>query len=261
MRILLPPSEGKTSLPKGSPVDLTKLIFPELKAPRQQLLDTLTTLCNNEPQQALRVLGLTENQTDEVIRNQGLWSAPTAPAWQVYTGVLYGQLDTATLTKAQRQKLTDSVWIASALFGFVGFADLIPAYRLSGDTTLPQIGGLAGFWRDSLTPLLASDPELLLDLRSGSYVKLGPLPVGVAERAITVRVLQKMPSGAPKLIMHFNKATKGRIVRAIAQYRGTLRTARELAQLVATLGADVELLPLTKPGQAQQLEIVLPNLG
>ena len=64
-----------------------------------------------------------------------------------------------------------------------------------------------------------------------------------------------------KLITHFNKATKGRIVRAIAQYRGRLRTARELAQLVATLGADVELLPLTKPGQAQPLEIVLPNLG
>ena len=261
MRILLPPSEGKTTPSKGEPLELASLLFPELAAPRQQLLDTLTTLCTNEPQQARRVLGLTENQTDEVLRNQGLLSAPTAPAWQVYTGVLYGQLDTATLTQAQRQKLTDSVWIASALFGFVGFADPIPAYRLSGDATLPGLGGLAGFWRDSLTPLLESQSELLLDLRSGSYVKLGPLPASVAERAVVPRVLQKMPTGPPKLITHFNKATKGRIVRAIAQYRGKLRTAQDLAQLVATLGADVELLPLTKPGQAQQLEIVLLNLG
>ena len=155
MRILLPPSEGKTSPPKGPSVDLTSLTFPELEAPRKALLDTLTQLCTEEPQQALRILGLTENQTDEVRRNQGLWGAPTAPAWQVYTGVLYGQLDTATLTKVQRQKLTDSVWIASALFGFVGFADPIPAYRLSGDTTLPGRGSLASFWRDSLTPLIS----------------------------------------------------------------------------------------------------------
>ena len=140
----------------------------------------------------------------------------------------------------------------------MGFSDPIVAYRLSGDTTLPGIGSLAGYWRDSLGPLLESEPELLIDLRSGSYVKLAPLPKSVAERAVVPRVLQKMASGPPKLITHFNKATKGRIVRAVAQYRGKLKDARDFAELVAKQGADVVLLPPTRAGEPQRLDIVIP---
>lgn len=214
-------------------------------------------LCTTEPTRALSVLGLTANQTEEVVRNQELSRAPTAPAWQVYSGVLYRQLDAATLTALQREKLAQSVWIASALFGFVGFAERIPVYRLSGDTTLPGIGSLASFWREYLTPLLARESALILDLRSGSYTKLSPLPSSVAEQAIVPRVLQKMPTGPPKLITHFNKATKGRIVRAVAQHRGALRTADDLAQLIAQLGMEVTLLPATRAGQACRMDIVV----
>lgn len=257
MRILLPPSETKTTPAQGEALDLTALLVPSLEPQRRALLDTLTTLCTTNPMDALTMLGLTANQTDEVVRNQGLWRAPTAPAWQVYTGVLYGQLDTATLTVAQRARLEECVWIASALFGFVGFSDHIPAYRLSGDTALPGVGGLAGYWREALTPLLESEPELLIDLRSGSYVKLAPVPASVAERAVVPRVLQKMPSGPPKLITHFNKATKGRILRAVAQNRGKLKNARDFAQLVARQGAEVALLPPARAGQPQQLDIIV----
>ena len=257
MRILLPPSETKTTPAFGEPLDLATLVAPSLEPQRRKLLDTLTTLCATDPTGALTVLGLTANQTDEVLRNQGLWSAPTAPAWQVYTGVLYGQLDTATLTVAQRARLEKCVWISSALFGFVGFSDRIPAYRLSGDTALPGIGSLLGYWREALTPLLESEPELLVDLRSGSYVKLAPVPASVAERTVVPRVLQKMPTGPPKLITHFNKATKGRIVRAVAQYRGRLKNARDLAQLVARQGAEVSLLPPPRTGQPHQLDIIV----
>lgn len=254
MRILLPPSEGKTAPLHGELIVLSELTAPVLTEPRRQLLDSLTTFCTTQPDQARQVLGLTVGQQEEVLRNQELWTAPTAPAWQVYTGVLYGKLDAPSLTKAQRNRLTQQVWISSALFGFVGFADRIPAYRLSGDTSLPPLGSLAAFWRTYLTPLLESSPELILDLRSGIYVKLAPLPRAVQEQAVTVRVLQKMPAGPPKLITHFNKATKGQLVRAIAQHSGKIRHVDTLAQLAAGLGADVQL----HPGSPQELEIVLP---
>ena len=263
MRILLPPSEGKTYPRRGTPLELAGLSFPELSEPRRLVLDALTTLCTSDPGGACSTLGLTLNQSAEVVRNQSLWRAPTAPAWQIYSGVLYGQLDAASLTAAQRTRLTGRVWIASALFGFVGFTDRIPAYRLSGDSVLPGIGSPSRFWRDSLTPLLlgGDESELIVDLRSGTYVKLGPLPAAVAERAVVTRILQHMPSGPPKLITHFNKATKGRILRAVAQHPGKLRTIDDLAQLIATLGADVTLIPPTRTGQPQQLDIILMGVG
>lgn len=259
MQILLPPSEGKTSPTKGKPLDGDTLLLPSLQEPRRQVLEALTTLCAGDPELARTTLGLTPGQSDELLRNQGLWTAPTAPAWQVYTGVLYGQLDAPSLTAAQRRWLSERVWIASALFGFVGLSEPIPAYRLSGDTSLPGIGALAGFWRTHLVPLLEATSGLVIDLRSGTYVKLAPLTPALAERTVTVRVLQKMPSGPPKLITHFNKATKGRIVRAIAVQRKTLRTPSELAQLVTALGAEVTVVGSERKGP-QQLDIVVESL-
>ena len=256
MRILLPPSESKTTPAQGKPLDLLCLSHPDLTAPRRALLAALTTVCTDEPSRALSVLGLTSNQTEEVVRNQTLWTAPAAPAWQIYTGVLYGELDAATLTPLQRARLAERVWIASALFGFVDFSDPIPAYRLSGDATLPNIGALTGFWREHLTPLLEREPGLIVDLRSGTYVKLAPLPASVGERAVVPRVLQKMPSGPPKLLTHFNKATKGRLVRAMAQYKGQMRSPQDFAQLVAKQGMDVTLTPPVRSGQAYQMDIV-----
>lgn len=256
MRILLPPSETKTTPSQGEKIALSGLSNPTLEAPRRRLLEALTALCTSDPSLALSVLGLTPNQGAEVVRNQTLWTAPTAPAWQVYTGVLYGQLDGATLTKGQLARLANQVWITSALFGFVGFTDRIPAYRLSGDTMIPGIGGLPRFWQEQLPTLLEAETDLLIDLRSGTYIKLAPLPASVAERAVVPRVLQKMPSGPPKLLTHFNKATKGQLVRAVAQYRGQVRTPQDFAQLVAKQGMEVSLAPPTQPGKPYQMDIV-----
>ena len=37
--------------------------------------------------------------------------------------------------------------VTSALFGLVRPGDRIPAYRLSGDVSLPGLGPVAGVWR------------------------------------------------------------------------------------------------------------------
>jgi len=227
MHVLLPPSEGKTAPSSGAPLSLEALSLPVLTPSRRQLVEAVDPM---------------------------LWSAPTAPAWQVYTGVLYRKLDAPSLTDTQRAFLQERVWIASALFGFVGFTDPIPAYRLSGDTSVPGIGSLAAFWRKPLAPALYETKGLLLDLRSGIYVKLAPLPSEVAERAVTVRVLQKMPAGPPKRITHFNKATKGALVRTLALQGQALDGVDALAQRVAQSGAEVTVVP----GAPALLEILLP---
>jgi uncharacterized protein len=243
MRILLPPSEGKTAPQAGEALSLERLSLPELTETRRRVLEALLALCREQPEQARLVLGLTEGQQEAVVRNQTLPQAPTAPAWQVYTGVLYSQLAPGSLTPEERARLGEWVWISSALFGFVGFTDPICAYRLSGDTTLPTLGSLARLWGPVLTPLLEQEPGLVVDLRSGVYVTLAPLPKSVQARAVTVRVLQKQVSGPPKLITHFNKATKGQLVRELAKQARAPESVEQLVACWLSVADEVRLVP------------------
>lgn len=242
----------------GEPLTLERLSFPALNETRQELCEALVGLCTSAPEQARAVLGLTVGQQEELARNQHLLQAPTAPAWQVYSGVLYSQLDAATLTPEQQRRLTESVWIASALFGFVGWEDPIPAYRLSGDTRLPGIGGLTQLWRRPLSTLLEQESELILDLRSGSYAQLGPVPQSCLERTVTVRVLQKQRNGPPRLVTHFNKATKGRIVRALASQCPFPINKSQLEECIASIGAEVIRIAPHQRQEPTLLEVLLP---
>jgi cytoplasmic iron level regulating protein YaaA (DUF328/UPF0246 family) len=236
--ILLPPSEGKAAASRGKPLDLSTLAFADLTAPRQRVLNALVELCEGDPDVAAKTLGIGTTQLDLVELNRRLATAPTARADQVYAGVVYDALDFATLSAAAKRRANTRVAVTSSLFGLVRPADRIPAYRLSGDTTLPGIGPVAGVWRDHLGPVVteAVGTGLLVDLRSGTYVNFWrPVDVKVA----TVRVLHEH-RGQRKVVSHFNKATKGRIVRALLEDGADPRTPARLATALRDLGWVVE---------------------
>ncbi len=88
-----------SALPRrGRPLDLGSLSFPALETPRRQVLDALLDLCTtSEPEVAAAVLGLGPTQTEAVLADARLTSAPTARADTVYSGVLYEALDIGTL--------------------------------------------------------------------------------------------------------------------------------------------------------------------
>ena len=180
---MLPPSETKAAGGTGGPLQLDDLSFPELNPTRRKLLDALSTLAGDVPR-SLEVLGISERQVDEVERNAELWTSPTTPALERYTGVLYDALDIGSLEPAQRKQADARLAVASALFGLARGTDSIPAYRLSGGGSLPGLGTLRSVWRPVLEPVLAALPEPVLDLRSGDYVALAPIP-----HAVTVRVV------------------------------------------------------------------------
>lgn len=260
MITLLPPSEGKTEPADGLPLDLSCLLHPSLSDLRVGVLDALARLCAGDTETALKVLGLTKGQQNVLSRNQSLRTVPCDKAFRVYTGVLYSQIGFETLTSAQLDRLTECVWITSALFGFIGFADVIPAYRLSGDARLPGIGALSAYWRSQLTILLSSTSGYVLDMRSGIYVKLAPVDVSFAERTIVPRILQKMPIGPPKLITHFNKATKGRIVRALALADKPVETLDQFLGVIALMGADVDVTLPMRAGGFVQVDILVSSV-
>ena len=149
--------------------------------------------------------------------------------------------------------------VTSSLFGLVRPADRIPAYRLSGDTTLPGLGPVAAVWRDALGPAVdeALGTGLLVDLRSTMYAAFWRPPADLAPRVATVRVLHES-NGKRQVVSHFNKATKGRIVRAVLEHGGNPRTPAQLADLLRDLGWKVEEAGPTRKGT--QLDVVVSEL-
>jgi len=236
--ILLPPSEGKADAPKrGNAVELERLTLPELRDARRAVLDDLVKL-SADPEAALSTLGLTPGLAGEIDRNARLETAPAVPAGRLYTGVLYDALDLATLDAAAKRRAGKQLLIFSGLWGVVGIGDRIPAYRCSIGVRLPSTGPLAGHWRKALDGALdefAGD-ELVLDLRSSAYAGMW-----VPRNGVTVRVLH-----GGKVVSHFNKATKGRIVRALLESGARPRNAAKLTETLRALGYRVEE---TQPGQ------------
>ncbi len=249
MLILLPPSEGKAAPRRGKPLDLAALGSPSLTPTRTTMLEALVALCQDDPEKAAAVLGLGPAQRDLVPRNAGLETAPTARADAIYTGVLYDALDLATVSSAARRRATSRLAVTSSLFGLVRPGDRIPAYRLSGDAVLPGVGSVAGAWREVLGEAITErmGPGLLVDLRSSTYAAFWRPTPEVARRVAIVRVLHES-DGRRTVVSHFNKATKGRIVRALLEDGADPRTPRALADLLGRLGWTVECGAPTSKG-------------
>jgi cytoplasmic iron level regulating protein YaaA (DUF328/UPF0246 family) len=256
--ILLPPSEGKTPPRRGKALDLGALSAPSLTPARERVLDALVALCAGDPVAAAAVLEVPKTQLELVALNAGLRDAPTARADAVYAGVLYDALGLASLSAGARRRATARVRVTSSLFGLVAPTDRIPAYRLSGDAALPGLGTVAGAWREVLGPVVGElvGDGLLVDLRSGMYAAFWR-PAGLP-RIATVRVLHEV-AGRRQVVSHFNKATKGRIVRALLEDGANPRTPARLAEALRDLGWSVEVAPASRSG-VTQLDVVVTDL-
>jgi hypothetical protein len=269
--ILLPPSEGKSAPRRGKVLALDSLSSPTLNPARERVLTALVELCSagHDPglpvqngilvERAAATLGLGHTQLDLVRLNGRLREAHTARADRLYTGVLYDSLGFGTLSSTARRRASTRVAVVSSVFGLVRPGDHIPAYRLSGDVVLPSLGPVAGIWRDALGPAVedALGSGLLVDLRSTMYAAFWRPPAAFAPRVATVRVLHEH-NGQRKVVSHFNKATKGRIVRALLEDGGNPRTPGELADLLAELGWKVEVGEPTRKGT--QLDVVVDEV-
>ncbi|GAA4476364.1 peroxide stress protein YaaA [Rhodococcus olei] len=241
MLVLLPPSETKSDGGKGAPLDLGELSLPKLTATRELLVDTLVELAA-DVEASSRALGLSAGQADEIARNAALWTSPTRPALERYTGVLFDALDARSFTRAQKAKALSRLAIGSALFGVVRAGDPIPAYRLSGGSKLPGMGTLQSLWKPELAPALdAEDEGLVVDLRSGTYQQLGPVP-----GAVTATVLTEKPDGSRSVVSHFNKHHKGLLARALVVSRAEPSDVKGVARVAAKAGLTVEIASPTE---------------
>lgn len=184
--VLVPPSEGKAPGGGGPPWRPGTGVLPALDPHRRRVL---------------RALGA------------GVAAAPTSPAIERYTGVLYRELDWSTLPTAARRRGRASLLVVSGLWGLVGPDDPIPAYRLKMSASLPGLGRLSTWWRPRLTAALAEHLQgaLVWDLLPNEHAAAWD-PIDVqAKRHVRVRVVDD----DGRTVGHWNKLVKGALVRRL----------------------------------------------
>jgi len=256
--ILLPPSEGKDAPDAGPKLALTALSWPGLKAVRSTILRAVVDLCTSSPTRAMTALGLTASQKPLIAQNARLRSAPTAPAIDVYAGVLYDALDFSSLPAAARARADSRIAIASALWGLVRPHDHIPAYRFSADSRVPGLPSLAQLWSAPMGSVITQEKGVIVDLRSGAYVTMAPIPEACADRAVTLRVLQEK-GGKLSVVSHHNKATKGRITAALLTETREPRSVDHLPEVLRSHGYRVEDGRPSRTG-VRSLDVIVHDL-
>ncbi|HUW79238.1 MAG TPA: peroxide stress protein YaaA [Candidatus Nanopelagicaceae bacterium] len=254
MLIVLPPSEGK-SLPLSGPVlELSSLSFAlELTKPRSAIKKKLVTLAKGRKGPALEALGLTPRQVDQLELDASLNVAFTAPAIEIYSGVLYEALDWNSLPASIRKRSNSQLLIISALFGALRPFDLIPAYRLSMESKLPKIGGLGPYWKKHLPQALNGiDEELIIDLRSQTYVKAWRTDPAITA---SVRIFVER-ANKRSVVSHMAKKARGEVARTLLSLTKTPTRVDEAAHVLSKT-FEIELVKPTSANTPYSMDVIL----
>jgi hypothetical protein avisC_08043 len=257
--ILLPPSEGKTAPASSPSLDLGSLLDAErLTSPRREVMSALTEASRRPDGPS--ILGLGPRSAELAEANLLLETSPCAPAYQLFTGVLYeaAGLDSIAKNTAGRKVLEHHCVIFSGLWGILSPTDEVPDHRLSMGTSLPGPGRLPSFWKPhlaaSLTDMAAQG--LVVDCRSADYAAAWKPSVRDGVEIMTVRVVRIADDGSRKVISHMAKQARGlltgELLRAVA---GRTLPPEARADDVATLAArlsgvdDVEVSETDRQGR------------
>ena len=282
MRILLPPSAGKTTKESTNHLQLEKLWQAEhLTQTRRQLIDDVqnTALLAD----AAQIFKLGPKNAHEISQNLEVYDAPALAAWQLYDGVLYEAAKFAQIfsygacaqdgqgqggqgqgnqPQGGQGQLEELTLVFSALFGPVRLTDLITPHRLSGSVKLPGQGSVASIWSKALKELLTQQlsGHVIVDLRSAEYGAMyRPLRGGECVM-LNIGVAKVNPAtGKRSVVSHWAKHTRGllagALLRAVASGRisASEGDVDEILQVAAGLEGvkEVEITPLDARGQAK----------
>lgn len=186
--ILLPHSRGTVPGGRGSPWSPGRSSLPDLDAARS-----------------------------EVVEAADLASAPTRRTIDRFSGVLYRELDLASLPESARRRARSSILIFSGLLGASAPGDPVPDHRLGPGDPLPPLGRLSTWWRPHLTEAMAQHlaGAVVWDLLPGEHsAAWDPARVNTHRRT-TVRFLDAQG----RTVSHWNKLLKGALVRHILTER------------------------------------------
>jgi uncharacterized protein len=217
---------------------------PSLGEHRRTLVTALASLDGGDD----RLLGVRGDHLERArSANRELIGAPTLPAGERYTGVVWDHLGLATLPRAARRRASASIVVVSGLLGVVGVDDPVPDYRLKMGARLPAHGGLATWWRPRLSPVLDEwvRGRLVIDLLPNEHRSAwGPAARGPASPSKSATVLEvAFRDASGRAIGHDAKAAKGELVRHLLLDEG------DPEQFLRTWRHDRFTLDITSPGR------------
>ena len=232
--ILLPPSEGKASGGDRSPLDLESMSFGSLNPTRVRMAKSLAQL-SQRPRVAKKLMGVKGTVLEKAMAsNANLEVAPTMPAIERYTGVMYDSIDYQSLDGDAKEAFDQTVIIMSGLFGIIRPSDLIPDYKLKMGAPLLRRRTCASIWKPLISDSLASANEygVIWDMLpiEHSYA-WDPSTVSYNTR-FKVKFLERTADGQMKTVSHLSKALKGALVRHLVcntSAAGSPESALELA--------------------------------
>ena len=212
LTILLPPSEGKAPGGDGPPWTPTSGRFGEALGDRRSAVaDALGDLDGGDA----RLLGV---RGDTLARsqaaNRALRGAPTLPAWQRFTGVVWDHLDIASLDARTRRRAMRSVLVVSALGGVNALDDPLPEFRCKLSVSLPELGKLSTWWRPAVTDVLAGAlrRRLVVDLLPAEHAAAWDAS-RCGGRLVRVRFVGR----DGRVAGHTAKTAKGLLARALLE--------------------------------------------
>lgn len=210
LTILLPPSEGKDpGGAEGTAWSPDQGRFAVLADVRRRVADALVAADGGDA----RLLGARGDLLDRSRdANRAVLGAPTLPAFERFTGVVWDALGPHDLPAAARRRARSSVVVVSALTGLSAWDDPVPDFRLKLSVRLDPLGRLDAFWREPLSEALNRH------CRRRTVVDLLPIEhrsawVPDPARCRLLRPELRTASGAAG--GHNGKAAKGRLARAL----------------------------------------------
>jgi cytoplasmic iron level regulating protein YaaA (DUF328/UPF0246 family) len=244
--LLLPPSEAK--VPGGDGPSIAELddVVPQadraVHAARVRVLRSVAAFCKRTPGKARVALKLPPGTAaDDLAANIAALHAPTMPALERFTGVLYAALDLPSLAAVEQQRARESTLVFSGAFGALAGAEPVPLHRVPASATLPRIGGLAPYWKKILTVALAPRlvaEELVVDLRSTDYAAMWQPSPQVADRVVTIRVLEDR-GGRLQSVSFSAKHGKGLLARELLRTSTSVQSIDDVAAAADRIGYGV----------------------
>jgi cytoplasmic iron level regulating protein YaaA (DUF328/UPF0246 family) len=211
--VLLPPS--LTKAPDGRHSARAGLFDEVLAEPRRRVREALhARVASASPKELEALLHARGPLLTKALESSERLGGPASrwlPAWRRYQGVVWTHLDPTTLAVADRRR----VLVPSGLYGLVSSEDPIGDYRLGMNASLPPLGRLSTFWRETLTELLGSyKPRVplvnFLPLEHAASIDL----VALSQRRPVITV-QFVSSRDDRAIGHDAKAVKGVLARQV----------------------------------------------
>jgi hypothetical protein len=177
------------------------------------------------PEARSKLLGVKAAKAEEATAvNLVVATAPTMPAIDRYTGVLYDALDYSSLPAKVRRGVDRQVVVFSGLWGLVRPTDPIPDYKLKMGASLPGLGKPARFWKPLISDTMAdavaaSGTDMVWDLLPNEHA--AAWDPSVTGRRVRVRFLDDVVKNGEQTLVtvsHWNKLLKGALVRHVVEH-------------------------------------------